>query len=93
MHFVMAQRRQNIQHSELDPGQHSNGDEESNMSGGQTKAKMVSSRKYSKSYLLFGLTFTGDPDAPTPLCLVSREKLNNSVVVPSELFRHDCYTN
>lgn len=48
----------------------------------------ISFRQYSENDLPFQCTFTGDPTAPTLLCLVFGEKLSNSVVVSSNLKRH-----
>ena len=71
--------------SELDPGQNSDTDECTSMSGGEKKAKTVSSRQDSESYLSFGFTFTGEQTAPTPVMLGVWGKV---VMVPSKLKRH-----
>lgn len=55
-------------------GQIDNTGEVSGMSGGPIKEKTVSSRQSSERRLS-GFPFTGDPAAPTLLCLVCREKL------------------
>ena len=51
------------------------------------KSKTVM-RQYSDSYISFGFTFTGNPTAPVPLCLVCRKELYNSAMVPAKLKRH-----
>ena len=53
----------------------------------EKKSKTVM-RQYSDSYISFGFTFTGNPAAPVPLCLVFRKELSNSTMVPAKLKRH-----
>ena len=52
------------------------------------KKSKTAMRQYSDSYISFGFTFTGDPTAPVPLCLVCRKGLSNSAMVPAKLKRH-----
>ena len=54
----------------------------------EKKQKSVVMRQYSDSYISYGFTFTGDPTAPIPLCLVCRNELSSSAMVPAKLKRH-----
>ena len=53
----------------------------------EKKSKTVM-RQYSDSYISFGFTFTDNPTAPVPLCLVCTKELSNSAMVPAKLQRH-----
>jgi len=35
---------------------------------------------YSANYLALGFTWTGNPDCPSPLCIVCEERLTNSIL-------------
>ena len=74
--------------SELGPGQNSDPDECTCMSGSEKKAKTVSSRQYSESYLSFGFTFTRGTDSTDSVMVGVWGKLSNSAMVPSKLKRH-----
>ena len=45
-------------------------------------------RQYSDSYISFEFTFTGNPTAPVPLCVVCRKELSNSAKVLAKLKRY-----
>ena len=45
-------------------------------------------RQYSDNYLSLELTWTADPDCPSPLCIVCGEKLASSAMAPAELKQH-----
>ena len=50
--------------------------------------QQVKVRRYCKSYVALGFTWTGNPDCPSPLCIVCGEKLSNSAMAPAKLKRH-----
>lgn len=52
------------------------------------KIKIRPNRKYDKSYLSFGFTWTGDENQPLPLCLVCGCKMSNESMLPSKLSKH-----
>ena len=52
------------------------------------KKKSRPNRKYDKSYLSYGFTWTGDENQPQPLCLVCGCKMTNEAMVPSKLSKH-----
>ncbi|XP_059799794.1 SCAN domain-containing protein 3-like [Hypanus sabinus] len=50
--------------------------------------KAFFNRKYDESYIRYGFNATGDPHAPSPLCVICGEKLSNEAMKPSKLLRH-----
>lgn len=52
------------------------------------KNKIRPNRKYDKSYLSYGFTWTGDGNQPLPLCLVCGCKMSNESMLPSKLSKH-----
>lgn len=52
------------------------------------KRANVCSRLYKNDYISFGFSFSGEPSAPRPLCVVCGKKLSNSAMVPGKLKRH-----
>ena len=50
--------------------------------------QQVKVRRYCKSYVALGFTWTGNPNCPSPLCIVCGEKLSNSAMAPAKLKRH-----
>lgn len=57
-------------------------------SSGPAKKKKIKLRKYDKSYLSFGFSWTGTEEEPIPLCVICRETLSNDSMKPSNLKRH-----
>ena len=53
----------------------------------EKKSKTVM-RQYNDSYISLEFTFTGNSNAPAPLCLVSRKELSNSAMAPAKLKRN-----
>ena len=43
----------------------------------------VKIRQYCENYIAQGFTWTGNPDCPSPLCIVCGEKLANSAMATS----------
>lgn len=50
--------------------------------------KTKTARKYDKSYLKLGFSWTGDEVEPVPLCVICYETLTNESMKPSHLKRH-----
>ena len=48
------------------------------------KKKSRPNRKYDKSYLSYGFSWTGDENQPQPLCLVCGCKMTNEAMVSSK---------
>ena len=45
-------------------------------------------RQYCENYIAQEFTWTGNPDCPSPLCIVCGEKLANSAMASAKLKRH-----
>lgn len=52
------------------------------------KKKATFNRQYQESYLKYKYIPMGDSHAPSPLCIICRNRLSNEAMKPSKLLRH-----